>query len=87
MGDLGSVAIAGKLDADLVSPEGGALAIVEHGLLIACDRPDDMTERDNSWLDEVFERYGVTALPPPSYIAEGELAGWRCWILELENHP
>ncbi|MFI0405548.1 hypothetical protein [Actinomadura sp. 3N508] len=83
MGDLGSVAIARDFDANLVSPEGGALVVVHHGTLIAYDRPDDITERDNSWLDEVFEHYGVTTLPPPTYIAEGEFAGWRCWILEL----
>ncbi|MFI0370128.1 hypothetical protein ACH35V_19845 [Actinomadura sp. 1N219] len=81
------MAIVSELDADLVSPEGGALVDVGHGILIACDRPDDITERDNAWLDEVFERYGVTVLPPPTYIVDGELAGWRCWIIELEDGP
>lgn len=85
MSDIRSLALAGEIDANLVSPEGGAIVVVEHGTLIACDRPDDMTERDNAWLDEVFERYGVTDLPPPRYIAEGELAGWRYWSVELEN--
>lgn len=86
MSDIGSLAFAAEIaDANLVSPEGGALVFVDSGTLIACDRPDDMTEQDNAWLDAVLDRYGVTELPPPGYIADGELAGWRYWTLELEN--
>lgn len=86
MSDIGSLAYAREIaDAELISPAGGALVFVASGMLIACDRPDDVTEQDNAWLDEVLERYGVTALPPPGHIDEGELAGWRYWTLDLEN--
>ncbi|WP_147339474.1 hypothetical protein [Actinomadura spongiicola] len=87
MSDIGSVAFAREIaDAKLISPAGGAIVFVAGGMLIACDRPDDITEQDNAWLDDVLDGYGVTELPPPCHIDEGELAGWRYWTLELRDH-
>lgn len=70
-------------DTNLVAPNGGALVFVADRTLIACDRPGETSEHDDAWLDETLDSFGVTHLPPPSYIVDGELAGWRCWTVPL----